>query len=193
MPKRARRTGGQLGGRHCPLHDFSSSSGVTSRSYCIVCVYIYIYVCICMYAHPSTIQHIAWSGTKRRVDPTTSHHPLSLVSAPLLLFFFYLIPSRRIVCVPSFGLFHSLFPSRRLFSPQSNPSQSYRASHFQWPPKCLKLVLLFIFSLSLFFPPLSLRAEQNAICLTLLASLDDASAPVMDLQGRDFVSPVPFQ
>ena len=64
---------------------------------------------------------------------------------------------------------------------------------FNGPPKCLKLVLLFIFSLSLFFPPLSLRAEQNAICLTLLASLDDAFAPVMDLQGRDFVSPVPFQ
>ena len=52
--------------------------------------------------------------------------------------------------------------------------------------------VIYFLSLSL-FPPLSLRAEQNAICLTLLASLDDASAPVMDLQGRDFVSPVPFQ
>ena len=49
-----------------------------------------------------------------------------------------------------------------------------------------------IYFLSLSFFPLSLRAEQNAICLTLLASLDDAFAPVMDLQGRDFVSPVPF-
>ena len=52
--------------------------------------------------------------------------------------------------------------------------------------------VIYFLSLSLFFPPLSLRAEQNAICLTLLASLDDASAPVMDLQGRDF-SPFPFQ
>ena len=164
------------------------------KSIVLYCVRIYIYIRVYLYVRTS-VDYTAYCMVGNKTTGRPYNKPSSSFTGfcPLLLFFFYLIPSRRIVCVPSFGLFHSLFPSRRLFSPQSNPSQSYRASHFQWPPKCLKLVLLFIFSLSLFFPPLSLRAEQNAICLTLLASLDDAFAPVMDLQGRDFVSPVPFQ
>ena len=163
MPKRARRTGGQLGGRHCPLHDFSSSSGVTSRSYCIVCVYIYIYVCICMYAHPSTIQHIAWSGTKRRVDPTTSHHPLSLVSAPFFSFFFIWYPVGGL-CVSPLLAFSTLFS--RLAD--SFPLNRIHRNHigrliFNGPQNVWNsFCYLFSLSLSLFPPSLSsCRTKRN--------------------------------
>ena len=141
---------------------FSSSSGVTSRSYCIVCVYIYIRVYL--YVRTS-VDYTAYCMVGNKTTGRPYNKPSSSFTGfcPPSSLFFYLIPSRRIVCVPSFGLFHSLFPSRRLFSPQSNPSQSYRASHFQWPPKCLKLVLLFIFSLSLSFSPSlsSCRTKRN--------------------------------
>ena len=134
----------------------------------VLCAYIYIYIRVYLYVRTS-VDYTAYCMVGNKTTGRPYNKPSSSFTGfcPLLLFFFYLIPSRRIVCVPSFGLFHSLFPSRRLFSPQSNPSQSYRASHFQWPPKCLKLVLLFIFSLSLSFSPLSLFVQNKTQSVSL--------------------------
>ena len=144
---------------------FSSSSGVTSRSYCIVCVYIYIRVYL--YVRTS-VDYTAYCMVGNKTTGRPYNKPSSSFTGfcPPSSLFFYLIPSRRIVCVPSFGLFHSLFPSRRLFSPQSNPSQSYRASHFQWPPKMSETRFV-IYFLSLSFSPLSLFVQNKTQSVSL--------------------------
>ena len=133
--------------------------------YCVR-IYIYIYVCICMYAHPSTIQHIAWSGTKRRVDPTTSHHPLSLVSAPFFSFFFIWYPVGGL-CVSPLLAFSTLFSRLADSFPLNRIHRNHIGRLIFNGPQNVWNSFCYLFSLSLSFSPLSLFVQNKTQSVSL--------------------------
>ena len=165
MPKRARRTGGQLGGRHCPLHDFSSSSGVTSRSYCIVCVYIYIRVYL--YVRTS-VDYTAYCMVGNKTTGRPYNKPSSSFTGfcPLLLFFFIWYPVGGL-CVSPLLAFSTLFSRLADSFPLNRIHRNHIGRLIFNGPQNVWNSFCYLFSLSLSFSPLSLFVQNKTQSVSL--------------------------